>query len=217
MRMAATLRSARQFLTSFVSVLTTSSERRNRLSEQTNDRGRDGPNHYATGNGAAAGPNGADRGVALIASSRASSDGGHHTAAAWPVEVARLDLEPFAVDAHRRDDVAIVQARGELDLATVETLRAALDDIKGAGRLVLDLRGLSFLDCAGLHLLVALQQRAQRDGFQLALLAPAAPADKPIKQLGLDQALPFAAPTDALDRQPGESPSGPAPGGGGQT
>ena len=201
---------------SFMSVLTTS-KGRNGLSEQENDRGSDGPNDHATGNEAAAGPNRADRGHAMIATSRASTGGGHHTAAAWPAEVARLDLEPFAVDVHRRDDVAIVQPRGELDLATVETLRAALDDIKDAGRLVLDLRGLSFLDSTGLHLLMALHQRAQRDGFQLTLLAPAAPADKPIKLLGLDQALPFAAPDDALDRQPGESPSGPAPGERGQT
>ena len=119
--------------------------------------------------------------------------------------------EPFAVEVQRRDDVAIVQPRGELDLATVETLRAALDDIKGPGRLVLDLRGLSFLDCTGLHLLVGLHQRAQRDEFQLALLAPVAPADKPIKLLGLDRALPFAAPDDALDRPPGDSASGHAP------
>jgi anti-anti-sigma factor len=103
---------------------------------------------------------------------------------------------------HRRDDVVIVQTCGELDVATVETLRAAVDDIRGAGRVVLDLRGLAFLDCAGLRLLVALHHRAQRDGFQLTLLAPPAPVDKPIKLLGLDQALPFAAPDDALDSWP---------------
>jgi len=200
---------------SFVSVLTTSSEARDRPAKQANDSGRDAPNGHATGNGAAAGPNRAEPGRVLIAASLAASDGGRAAASAWAVEVSRL--EPFAVDVQRRDDVAIVQPRGELDLATVQTLRAALDDINDAGRLVLDLRGLSFLDCAGLHLLVALHQRAQRDGFQLALLAPAAPADKPIKLLGLDRALPFAAPDDALDRQPGESASGPAPGGRRQT
>ena len=202
---------------SFVSVLTTSNDGRNGPAEQANDRGRDAPNDHAMGNETATGPNRADRGLAPTATSRASSDGGRHTAAAWAVEVARLDLEPFAIDVQRRDDVAIVQPRGELDLATVETLRAALDDIKGAGRLVLDLRGLSFLDCTGLHLLMALHQRAQSDGFQLALLAPAAPADKAIKLLGLDRALPFAAPGDALDSQPGESASGPASWGRGQT
>jgi anti-anti-sigma factor len=182
---------------SFVSVLTTSSERRNRPAEQADDRGGDAPNCHAMGNAAAAGPSRAEPGRALIAASLASSEGGRPTASAWAVEVARP--EPFAVDVQRRDDVAIVQPRGELDLATVETLRAALDDIKGAGRLVLDLRSLSFIDCAGLHLLVALHQRAQSDDFQLALLAPAAPADKAIKLLGLDRALPFVAPGDARE------------------
>ena len=211
---------------SFMSALTTSSKGLNGRSEPASDRGSDGQNEHATGHGAVAGPSRVKPARALIATSRASSDGGdagprrlasrpRHTAAGWAVEVARL--EPFAVDVHRRDDVVIVQPRGELDLATVETLRAALDDVTDPGRLVLDLRGLSFLDSTGLHLLVALHQRAQRDGFQLALLAPAAPANKPIRLLGLDQALPFAAPDDALDRQPGESTSGPSPGGRGQT
>ena len=109
----------------------------------------------------------------------------------------------------RRNDVAIVQPQGELDLATVETLQAALDGIEHAGRLVLDLRGLSFIDSTGLHLLVALDRRAQRDGFQLTLVAPAAPADKAIQVSGLDQALPFVAADDALGRDPGESTSGP--------
>jgi hypothetical protein len=42
-------------------------------------------------------------------------------------------------------------------------------------------------------------------------------ADKPIKLLGLDRVLPFAAPGDALDCQPGESVRGPAPRGKGPT
>ena len=54
-------------------------------------------------------------------------------------------LEPFAVEVQRRAHVTIVQPRGELDLATVETLRSTLD---------------------------ALDQRARGDGFQLTLLAP---------------------------------------------
>jgi anti-sigma B factor antagonist len=126
------------------------------------------------------------------------------------------DLEPFAVEVQRRKHVTIVQPRGELELATAEmlqstldaaiaeTLSAALDGMENGARLVLDLRGLSFLDSTGLHLLVALDQRAQRDGFQLTLLAPAAPIDRAIRLCGLDQTLPFAA-ADAVDAEPGES------------
>ena len=127
------------------------------------------------------------------------------------------DPAPFAIEVQRRDHVTIVQPRGELDLATVETLRAALDvaiaetlraapdGCESAARLLVDLRGLSFIDSSGLHLLVALDQRAQRDGFQLTLLAPAAPIDRAIRLCGLDQTLPFAAPDDVVNTEPGES------------
>lgn len=125
-----------------------------------------------------------------------STDGG---------SAAAVRLQPFAVDVQRRDGVAIVEPHGELDLATVETLRGALDGIEDPRRLVLDLRGLTFIDSTGLHVLVALDGRAQRDGFQLAIVAPAAPADQAIRMSGLDQALPFVAADDALAGQPSES------------
>jgi anti-sigma B factor antagonist len=123
------------------------------------------------------------------------------------------DLEPFAVEVQRRTHVTIVQPRGELDLATVETLRstldaaiaetlsATLDGMENGARLVLDLRGLSFIDSTGLRLMVALDQRARRDGFQLTLLAPAPPIDRAIQICGLDQTLPFAAPVDTVATQ----------------
>ena len=134
--------------------------------------------------------------------SRASSHGPHRTRSARGVEVA--GPQPFAVEVQRCDGVAVVQPRGELDLVTVETLRA-LDAIKSPDRLVLDLRGLSFLDSTGLQLLVALHRRARRDGLQLTLVAPAAPIDRAIQLCGLDQELPFVATVDAA---PGEPTSG---------
>jgi anti-sigma B factor antagonist len=127
------------------------------------------------------------------------------------------DREPLAVEVERRTHVTIVQPRGELDLATAETLRStldaaiaeilssALDGLEHGARLVLDLRGLSFIDSTGLHVLAALDERAQRDGFQLTLLAPAAPIDRAIRLCGLDQILPFEAPADAVDTEPGGS------------
>ena len=102
---------------------------------------------------------------------------------------------PFSVEVQRHGDVATVEPRGELDVATAPTLRAIVEEIKSAGRLVLDLRGLSFIDSTGLHLLVALNQRAQRDGFQLVLVAPAPPADRAIQVSGLAKTLPFVSPS----------------------
>ena len=120
------------------------------------------------------------------------------------------DREPFAVEVHRRDHVTIVRAprrarhghrfetlRTTLDVAIAETLRAALDGFETGARLMLDLRRLSFIDSTGLHLLVALDQRAQRDGFLLTLVAPPAPIDRAIQLCGLDQVLPFVPTYDA--------------------
>ena len=146
------------------------------------------------------------RGAIRMQTSRASSDGRHHSGSARAVAVA--GPQPFAVEVQQRHAVAIVQPRGELDLVTVETLRAALDGIDNAERLVLDLRGLSFMDSTGLQLLVALHRRAQRDGLQLTVVAPAAPVDRAIQLCGLDKELPFVAAADA-DAEAGESASGP--------
>jgi anti-sigma B factor antagonist len=119
---------------------------------------------------------------------------------------ARRAVERFGVNVERRGHVTIVQPHGELDLATVETLRsaleaavtetlhAALDGMEIPARLVLDLRGLSFMDSTGLHLLADLDRRATRDGFQLTLLAPAKPVDRAIQLSGLDKSLPFVTP-----------------------
>jgi anti-anti-sigma factor len=149
--------------------------------------------------------------LTVAETSRSSSDGVRFAGSARAA-----GLEPFAIEVQRRDHATIVQPRGELDVATVETLRAALgvaiaetlraapDGCESAARLLVDLRGLSFIDSSGLHLLVALDQRAQRDGFQLTLLAPAAPIDRAIRLCGLDQVLPFAA-DDVVDTELGES------------
>jgi anti-anti-sigma factor len=127
---------------------------------------------------------------------RSSSHGSRRTSSAPAAAAAS-----FSVDVQRRDDVVIVQPHGELDLVTVDRLRAALDPNAHTGRLVLDLRGLSFIDSTGLHLLLALNQHAERDGFELTLVMPPAPANRAIELAGLDHALPFLAPEEA-DRQP---------------
>jgi anti-sigma B factor antagonist len=154
----------------------------------------------------------------VVETSRSSSNGAPRAVSARAADGA--GPEPFAVDTQRRDHVTIVQPRGELDFASVETLsaalgaaiadtlRAALDGFERGARLVLDLRGLSFMDSAGVHLLVALDRRAKREGFDLTLVAPAAPIDRAIQLCALDQVLPFVAPDDAVDNEPAESASG---------
>ena len=101
--------------------------------------------------------------------------------------------EPFAVECSATETSRPCALAANSTSSAAETLQAALDGITSVGRLMLDLRELSFIDSTGLHLLVALDARSRQDGFQLTLLAPRAPADRAIRVCGLDRVLPFVA------------------------
>ena len=121
---------------------------------------------------------------------------------ARPIDIRRnrATREILAVDLERRGDAAVLQLCGELDLSSVALLRAAVDEVGAPSTLALDLRGLSFIDSSGLHFLVELHERAAREAFELCLMAPREPADRPIRLCGLDRHLPFVSelPADGL-------------------
>ena len=73
------------------------------------------------------------------------------------------DPEPFEVRTAKQDGHWVVAVQGELDLATVGTLEAYLN---GVGRpVVVDLANVSFIDSAGIALLLsAIEGRAHRWG-----------------------------------------------------
>jgi anti-sigma B factor antagonist len=77
-----------------------------------------------------------------------------------------LTIEPLAGDAVR------VAIRGELDLEHAYTFDEELRRVEGArpSCLVLDLRGLSFLDSCGLARLLAARRRARREQRRLLLI-----------------------------------------------
>ena len=80
--------------------------------------------------------------------------------------------KPFRCEIAQLDGVTHLRPEGELDMSTVpdleRLLRQALDD--GTERLVVDLRGLSFMDSTGITLLTRWNNTACRDGFALALV-----------------------------------------------
>jgi anti-sigma B factor antagonist len=77
-----------------------------------------------------------------------------------------LTIEPLAGDAVR------VALRGELDLEHAYTFDEEMRRVEGArpSCLVLDLRGLSFLDSSGLARLLAANSRARREKRKLVLV-----------------------------------------------
>lgn len=78
-------------------------------------------------------------------------------------------LELFR-DAASGDTIAV---RGEIDMATAPQLRTMLDEMIGGGmtRIVLECRGLEFLDSSGIGVLVAARKRLGDDG-ELVLESP---------------------------------------------
>jgi anti-anti-sigma factor len=66
--------------------------------------------------------------------------------------------QDFTVSRTRTGEAIVVVPKGEIDLATVDRLSAALADAQGEsdGPIVLDLRAVSFLDSTGIRLVVQL-------------------------------------------------------------
>ncbi len=66
--------------------------------------------------------------------------------------------------------MVVVSAHGEIDIATAGKVEAALDGARGVGVLVLDLRGVEFIDTSGLRLIVSERRRADAGGYRFAIV-----------------------------------------------
>jgi anti-anti-sigma factor len=71
-----------------------------------------------------------------------------------------------------RDGGAHVVLRGELDIATAPQLDEEVARLEGEGRglIVIDLRGLEFMDSSGLRALLAADTRARNRGARLVIV-----------------------------------------------
>lgn len=78
--------------------------------------------------------------------------------------------DDFTVEVSRRPGAAVVAPSGELDVATVERLRARLRECEDAPVLILDMRGVGFMDTSGLQLIFEQQRRAQEGAFELVVV-----------------------------------------------
>ena len=69
-------------------------------------------------------------------------------------------------------DTSVVVASGELDFATRDELMELLTSIEDIGMsgIILDVRGLTFIDSAGLHVLIAAHKRALSGGWTFQIV-----------------------------------------------
>jgi len=98
----------------------------------------------------------------------------------------------FDVATHRRESALVVVPQGEIDLATVDVVREAVERAIQPGEdLVLDLREVGFMDTSGLRYVLELNDRASRDGFDLRLVKGPRPVQRVFEVSGLEPRLPF--------------------------
>jgi stage II sporulation protein AA (anti-sigma F factor antagonist) len=99
-------------------------------------------------------------------------------------------------------DTCIIRLHGEFDLSCDEhfqvELGRAIDE--QTETLVLDLRGLEFIDSTGLRMLVQLDRLAERQGIDFTVLCADGQVKFVLKETGLDRILPIVDPAGVVPR-----------------
>ena len=96
----------------------------------------------------------------------------------------------------RNGHAAWVQPFGELDLDSVHRVESALEELRSADcpEVVLDLRGLTFMDSTGLRLVIRWDTAAREDGFGFAIVPGHDVVQRVFRLTGMDGHLNVADP-----------------------
>jgi anti-anti-sigma factor len=100
-------------------------------------------------------------------------------------------VNPFAIRIQESGGTARIELDGELDIASTPSAEAELRRVEesGAGVIVVDLRGLTFMDSTGLRLLVSADARARDGGHRLVIVRGPASVQRVLELTGLDTRL----------------------------
>lgn len=111
-----------------------------------------------------------------------------------------VEERPFDVRWEQRDAGVVVIATGEIDLWSAPEVNAALAKHRTRdASVVLDLRGVTFMDSSGLGLIVESNQRARKHGFRFAVaVGGASDVHRILEMSGLTQVLEFVDDPDAF-------------------
>ena len=104
-----------------------------------------------------------------------------------------MSRDEFRIDVEDEPDRIRLRPVGELDLATVPTLERELTRVRESGVrcVVLDLRGLTFMDSTGLSLTLRWALESSRDGFDFSLVRGEGAIRRLFELTGMDRRLPF--------------------------
>lgn len=97
----------------------------------------------------------------------------------------------FSTTIRRVDARSIVEITGELDLTTIEPLRATLREAiaEGVDTVELDTAGVTFIDSVNLAVLLAFQVNATKEGVALRVVAASDEFTRIVSLAGLAAAL----------------------------
>ncbi len=101
-------------------------------------------------------------------------------------------LKRFDIEIERRGHYAVVRPVGELDLAAVDILEAALSPVETEfGEIVIDLRQVEFLDSTGLRVILSADARSRSNGFKLKVINGTEQVRHVLALTGMDKHLPL--------------------------
>jgi anti-anti-sigma factor len=128
-----------------------------------------------------------------------------------PAELYRA--EQLGVEARTQRRTALVALRGELDLVTVSKVAEVIDGLEleadGVRHVVLDLRGLTFMDLVGLRELLRQNQYARAHGHNLAVVRGTDAIQRVLELADVEEQLVLV--DDPEDLVPPPSPADAAP------
>lgn len=102
----------------------------------------------------------------------------------------KLALESdFEVTVRTEAQGTVVTVRGELDVASSQGLELELTKLHGSPAVVVDLRGLRFIDSTGLGVIVRHHQLAKEQGRRFGLVRGSGQVDRLLSLTGLDHEL----------------------------
>ena len=117
--------------------------------------------------------------------------------------------EPFVVETHTHRRTALVALRGELDLVTISKVATVLDDLEpnhgGVRHVVLDLRGVTFMDVPALRELLRQNEHARANRHNLAVVQGSPAIQRLLQVTGVeDQLVLVDDPEDLVPKPAGE-------------